>query len=284
MDHLLLRKARSSGAEVLEGFRVIATRIEHGNVVAVEAVSRNGNRMSIAADLFVDATGRSAFVHKLVARCTSKSPVKTKPKVIAFKAHIEESNVPNDICEIYSFPGGYGGLSPVGNGLANLCFMIGADKAKIYLSDPDTLVKELISLNDRARQTLEKASPVGRWLSAAITEYGKRDPVDAQNLLLVGDSAAFIDPFTGSGMLMALESASLLANTISEFSGDPRLLRIAYNDRHHQRFSRRLWVSSALRNTAFHPVLVNGLVRTISVSDFLRKKIVCLTRQPPATH
>ena len=34
-------------------------------------------------------------------------------------------------------------------------------------------------------------------------------------LLTIGDAAAFIDPFTGSGMLLAFESAKFAAESVS---------------------------------------------------------------------
>jgi flavin-dependent dehydrogenase len=40
----------------------------------------------------------------------------------------------------------------------------------------------------------------------------------AKNVFAVGDAGAFIDPFTGSGMLMAFESAEILAAAVKENS------------------------------------------------------------------
>jgi hypothetical protein len=67
-------------------------------------------------------------------------------------------------------------------------------------------MREMVMKNQRAAYTLEQAQPESEWLSASWERFGRQHPSPANGLLAIGDSAAFIDPFTGSGMLMAFES------------------------------------------------------------------------------
>ena len=75
-------------------------------------------------------------------------------------------------------------------------------------------MREAVMKNRRAAYALEHATPESEWLSASWERFGRQRPNPAKGLLAIGDSAAFIDPFTGSGMLMAFESGELVAETI----------------------------------------------------------------------
>jgi flavin-dependent dehydrogenase len=105
-------------------------------------------------------------------------------------------------------------------------------------------------------------------------------------LLAIGDAASFIDPFTGSGMLMALESGELAADAITDYLDErPNLrslteLRTAYAARHHQLFDSRLKLSSLLRRAAFVPGLAGAAITLCGASDLFRRKLAQATRGP----
>ena len=100
----------------------------------------------------------------------------------------------------------------------------------------------------------------------------------------MGDAASFIDPFTGSGMLMALESGELAARAIADFlNPSPGVssldqLQTTYTDRYRQTFNSRLTVSSLLRRAAFVPGLAQTAIAFFGASDHLRRKLAQATR------
>jgi flavin-dependent dehydrogenase len=63
------------------------------------------------------------------------------------------------------------------------------------------------------------AEPASDWLAVSLESFGRHSPAPAVGLLAIGDAASFIDPFTGSGMLMALESGELVAGAIAGHVG-----------------------------------------------------------------
>ena len=162
------------------------------------------------APLTIDATGRA---HILTRKLHTGEP-KSKAKLIAFKAHLRNTRVAPNACEIYFYPEGYGGLSSVEGDVSNLCFIISAEQVKRHYSNPELVMREMVMKNQRAAYTLEQAQPESEWLSASWERFGRQQPSPANGLLAIGDSAAFIDPFTGSGMLMAFESGELVADVI----------------------------------------------------------------------
>jgi flavin-dependent dehydrogenase len=116
--------------------------------------------------------------------------------------------------------------------------------------------------------------------------------VPAGGLLAAGDAAAFIDPFTGSGMLMALESGKVAAEMISRHlpglrqGGGFESLANDYRTEYSRRFESRLRVSGLLRRAAFVPHLDEIAILLFGTSSGLRRKLARATRQstsPDAT-
>jgi menaquinone-9 beta-reductase len=182
------------------------------------------------------------------------------------------------VCEIYSFRGGYGGLSAVENGVSNHCFLIDAKVVKEYCGNAEKIVREVVFKNRRAAETLASAVPVFDWLAVAVDGFGRKNLAPAANVLTVGDAAAFIDPFTGSGMLMALESGKIAAESIAEnFNNQPQIA-FNYQRLHHEKFNRRLRVCSLLRRAAFVPHFAEAVIGLLSVSNTARQVVARATR------
>lgn len=268
MDFQLLQKARSLGVKVLEETQAAGLLIENEEVLGIKARFENRQTTEICADLTIDATGRANVLGKLIGKTNGKnSEFKIRnSKLVGFKAHFENVNLEKGVCEIYFFRGGYGGLSFVENDLANHCFLVKAEAVKSLGGDAEKIVKNLIFENERARQTLKDAKPVFDWLAVSVDGFGAKNPAPAKNLLAVGDAAAFIDPFTGSGMLMAFESAKILAQSIFENENSFAEIARQYSDRHHKNFRKRLKICAIMRRAAFAPRLADWMIPILNLN------------------
>jgi flavin-dependent dehydrogenase len=196
-------------------------------------------------------------------------------KLVGFKIHLENVNLKKGVCEIYFFRGGYGGLSFVENNKANHCFLITAETVKKFGGDADAIVENVIFENRRARETMCDAKAVFDWLAVSVDGFGVKNLSPAENLLSVGDAAAFIDPFTGSGMLMALESAEILARSIFENKNSTSEIARNYAVSHREKFRRRLFICDIMRRAAFAPKLADGVIYAL---NFSRRATEFLTR------
>ena len=276
MDDVLLRRAAAVGVEVLEGASVVGPQMNTDSVHGLK-VKIGAEEKEFHAPLTIDATGRA----RILARKTNHSNTH-KPKLIAFKAHFRNTRVPTGACEIYFYNGGYGGLSSVEEGTSNLCFIISAEQVKRCHSDPDRVMRELVMQNPRARYTLEPAQTTSEWLSASWEQFGRQSPAPAKGLLAIGDAAAFIDPFTGSGMLMALESGELAADVIIRHCEQltSACLAADYTDRYRKKFDSRLKICSLLRRAAFSPRLTELGVTLFGASERFRNRVARATRSP----
>jgi 2-polyprenyl-6-methoxyphenol hydroxylase-like FAD-dependent oxidoreductase len=195
--------------------------------------------------------------------------------LIAFKVHLRNTRVAPGACEIYFYRDGYGGLSSVEGDISNLCFITSAEQVKRYHSNPDLVMRELVMKNQRAAHTLAHAQPESEWLSASWERFGRQQPSPAKGLLAIGDSAAFIDPFTGSGMLMAFESGELAADVIIR---NRNAVEADYTAAYLRKFDSRLRISGWLRRAAFKPRLAGFGIALCGASKHFRSRLVRATR------
>ena len=200
---------------------------------------------------------------------------------MAFKTHLSGALVPVSDCEIYGYSGGYGGSSRIERGLNDLCFIIDAATAKRHGSDAERVMRNVLFTNRQAKKSLSEATVVDQWLAVPIENYGRSELSPAPGLLSIGDAAGFIDPFTGSGILLALQSSRIVAEVIDDLgcSNFPALVR-EYKIRYRSAFDRRLGVSSLVRRVAFVPFFADVVVNCLSLSERLTRYLAKATRQP----
>lgn len=274
MDEVMLRRAYELGVETLEGWSATRAEILNGRIDSLMIRSQTGETRTLSADIFIDAAGRSGILERL---CDSGRTKGARAEIVAFKAHFSGIASLAGRCEIFSFPEGYGGLSPIDNGRSNLCFMVRSRAARHFRGDVERILSDLVKQNARARTLLSGSERISRWHSAAIGAFGRRRALPAKNAAAAGDAAAFIDPFTGSGMLMALESARLFSDRVATSVSAEDAVK-AYLAAHRQYFRRRLITSALLRRAAFDVRWAMLAVRALSASEGLRRCIARLTR------
>jgi flavin-dependent dehydrogenase len=288
MDQKLLERAKSAGVVVIEESHASGLIRERGQVrgIRVKPAHMNGDTVSddYRALVTIDATGRTRSLARHLDQETPGLKTRQKPRLVAFKAHLKNARVADGACEIYFYKGGYGGLSGVEGGLSNLCFIVSADDVRHYASDPEMVLRKVVMKNVRAAQTLAAARAHTQWLSVSLEGFGQRALAPACGLLTVGDAAAFIDPFTGSGMLMALESGQVAAETVARHlpmlraGGLFESLRNQYRAEYSTRFNSRLRISGLLRRAAFVPGLAEAAILLCGTSSRLRRKLARATR------
>src|SRR5882762_9169105 len=282
MDERLLRRASAAGAEVLEDAHVVNLLLERDRVEGV-TIKHAGRELGYRAPVTIDATGRT----RALARRFAKSPNQTKSHratLVAFKAHLLDARVEPGACEIYFYRGGYGGLSSIENGLSNLCFIASAPAVRECGPDAERVMRAVVCQNRRAAYALEHARACSPWLAVSLEGFGRHAVTPASGLLSIGDAASFIDPFTGSGMLMALQSGELAATVIAEQMAAIRLatgldaLETRYRAAYQEKFRSRLRVCSMIRRAAFVPGLAQLAIGAFGRSDRLRRRVSRATR------
>src|ERR1700739_1591194 len=200
LDETLLVKAQSTGCEVRRGAFVDKLESNHAGWRG----RLRGGEMIQAKTLFL-ATGK----HDVNAWERGGA---TQGDLVGFKMHWKlapaQSEALRGAMELFLFRGGYGGLSLIEGGTANLCLVIQRKTLCALGRWPDLLQSiqnEVPALNERLRD----ATP--RWpkpLAISPIPYGHLGG-PADGVWRVGDQVAVIPSFTGDGMSIALHSAIL---------------------------------------------------------------------------
>jgi flavin-dependent dehydrogenase len=282
MDHQLLERAKSVGVTVLEEAHASRLVCDGPEVRGIRVKTSDGAR-DYRSRLTIDATGRTRSLARQLDPPRANRRGHTN-SLVAFKAHLENARVAAGACEIYFYPRGYGGLSAVEGGVSNLCFIVAGSDVRRYGSDPEVVMREVVMKNSRAAHTLAEARARTPWLSVSLETFGRRTLAPAAGILTVGDAAAFIDPFTGSGMLMALESghvaAAVVTRHLDRLGHDGAFASMAndYAAEYQRRFDSRLRVASLLRRAAFVPHLAEAAILFFGTSSRLRRKLARATR------
>jgi flavin-dependent dehydrogenase len=283
MDLQLLLRAKSTGVVVLEETHVSRLIYDREEVRGIRAKTGDTTR-DYEASVTIDATGRTRALARQLDPPRANGR-RHRNALVGFKAHLANARIAAGACEIYFYKNGYGGLSGVEGGVSNLCFIVAANDVRRHGSDPESVLREVVMKNSRANFTLAEATISTPWLSVSLETFGRRTLAPAAGLLTVGDAAAFIDPFTGSGILMALESGQVAAETIARNLGMLRQGRgfeslvSDYAAEYRRRFDSRLRVSGLLRRAAFFPHLAEAAILFFGASSSLRRKLARATRK-----
>jgi flavin-dependent dehydrogenase len=143
-----------------------------------------------------------------------KRPPGLQGDLIGFKMHLRlapaEATALDGHVELTLFPGGYAGLEPIEDGLANLCLL--ARRRALPQGQAWPALLELMRgacpLLDRRLDGAQALWP--RPLAIAAIPYGHVQR-SADGLWRLGDQAAVIPSFAGDGLAIALHSAHLAA-------------------------------------------------------------------------
>jgi geranylgeranyl reductase family protein len=225
LDHILLRKAESAGAEVMLGCKVTGVLPVEGGRCPGIAAEYNGERIEISGRYIVGADGPSSLVGKELG-LLKDDPLYLGVSVRRYMAGVEGIS---DFLEIYpedAIMPSCGWIFPVDDETANVGvgFMLYARRGrKINLNR----VFEDFAHNTRhAAAKLRNARPLGRLRGALLRVGLGGAEARRANVLLVGDAASLTNPISGEGITYALESGRWAGETLAAAlqSGDESLV------------------------------------------------------------
>ena len=194
LDDLLLRTADARGAIRRDGVTVTDIR-ELGARVVVGAWGRWGR--------FDTHLGR-AFVRDRSHRN------------FGFKRHYAAAT-PSNTIDLYSFRRGYLGVNAVEGNVTNICGLVHASRLAGHKGRWDAFVETIRAEEARLGELYARHEPVQEnYLSSEPVIFRARSAVEG-GVFMIGDASGVIDPLTGNGMAMAIQSALLVA---------PRLIRL----------------------------------------------------------
>ena len=203
LDEALLAAAAERGAEIRRGRGVRSLAPCDGGW---RADLDDGDAIA-AGEVFL-ATGK----HDLRGW---KRPPGAQHDLVAFKLHWrlapDEAAALGSAVELTLFPGGYAGLEPVEDGIANLCLVVRRGHLAALGQRWDALLAALRGAAPQLDQRLGGAIACwSRPLAIASIPYGY--VATGGGPWRIGDQAAVIPSFSGDGIAIALHSARLAAD------------------------------------------------------------------------
>ena len=208
LDTALIAEAIAAGVRVERGRSVQGLARANDNLW--RATLDNGSTRE-APTAFL-ATGK----HDLRGHARPKDP----EQWVAFKMYFQlvpsQARELANASELMLYPGGYGGIQPVEDGIANLCcvvqkrFLSGAgNRWENFLARMKSDCPHLAMRLDGAKPLLLKP------IAVTHIPYGFMRRTTEDGLYCIGDQAAVIPSFTGDGISIALHTARCAAAAYS---------------------------------------------------------------------
>lgn len=240
LDDLLVRTAERNGAHRFDGITV--SELPSARVV-------------------VGAWGRwGRFDQRL-----HRSFVGVRDRNFGFKRHYTGGSV-RDSIELYSFRRGYLGVNAVEDGITNICGLVHASRLSGHKGRWDAFIETIRAEEPRLERLYATHAPAQEgYLSSEPVIFRARSAVEG-GVFMIGDASGVIDPLTGNGMAMAIQSALLVAPYVVRLLETPALrtaIENEYRDEHRRFFAPRIAWSRRAATLLSRPRLLDIALATI---------------------
>ncbi|GAA2746934.1 MULTISPECIES: geranylgeranyl reductase family protein [Kitasatospora] len=220
-DELLANHAQASGARLLTETKVTGPVTDTtGRVVGVTATSRGSDEpVTYRAPIVIAADGASA--RTALATGWQRDP-RTPLATAARRYYRTDAFAKDELLHLWAdlscagtggtLPG-YGWLFPLADGRVNLG-LGGVPHHQHGNTDLRATFRQWISRLP-AHWNLDETTEDSPLRSAALPMGLNRRPQYRRGLLLIGDSAGMVSPWTGEGIGQAMEAAAIAADTVT---------------------------------------------------------------------
>jgi FADH2-dependent halogenase len=211
-DHILLKHARASGAEVREGWTVSGFSRDNGQV-SVQAGPGNGAAETIRAAFLIDASGR--------ANCTGNQEnlrvIHPHLKKLAVFGHfsgvaLDEGTAAGDTV-IVRLENKWFWIIPLCAPKVSVGCVMDQEEFARAKQPPGELFTAICQSSVEMRSRMKAAKLLNVIQTTTDFSYYNRRLVGPR-LLRVGDAAGFMDPIFSAGVYLAMYSAKLAAEVI----------------------------------------------------------------------
>ena len=222
-DEILIRNASRKNARVVEGCQVHDVNFLPANAgVLIQARHDDGSAETVHARFVLDASGRDTFLGN---RFKAKQRNKQHNSAAIYGHFTGAERNPGKAegnITIYWFEHGWFWVIPLADGTTS----VGAVSWPYYLKTRNKkplaeFLLETIALCPPLKERLQHAK-----LNAGVEATGNFsyvcDRTHGSNYLLLGDAYTFIDPVFSSGVMLAMQSAFVGAETVDTCLQNPR--------------------------------------------------------------
>lgn len=214
LDHLILQRAKAfTNVTVREGFQV-ARVLQEGSVVrGVEGHSgeRPDDRESFSAPLTIATDGPNSIFHRACGLTKTYLPRQR----FGVTGHVKGLQGIDPYVEVLLQPQGEIYVAPCGDGLSLVALLLEKEAMTSFRGDLRERYLSFLRSAPGLGERMSGAELVGPVLTAGPLGFTV-EPCYGPGLLLIGDSAGFLDPITGEGMTLALKCVQAAAPLVEE--------------------------------------------------------------------
>lgn len=249
LDALLASAAQKAGCELLEGHTVTSVE-SSGDSYRLELRRRSEEEDAVVvARRVFGAWGRWGRLDQQLAR----SFIRATRRHFGFRLHARAAGYdrPSNVIELHSFDGGYLGVASVEGDLTNVCGLVSAERLRPRRDRWTALERELREERASLQELFDKHSPAGEYISSDPVIFGGKEH-SMIGIPFIGDTSGMIDPLTGNGMAMAIQSGALAFRSALRGESD------RWDERWSEWFAPRLVWSRTAAALLTRPALVDA--------------------------
>ncbi|MFN2384878.1 MAG: NAD(P)/FAD-dependent oxidoreductase [Thermoanaerobaculia bacterium] len=253
-DDLLARRAAAAGADLRFHHRVVSIDGDLASGFRLRAAGVAGD-LEVSARTVIGAWGRWNALDRELERGFERA----RSAYLGWsRDFVGDTGFLEGRVHLYVFPGGYCGLSRVEDGEVNLAGVISESEYRRLDGGWEAVVRSARSGNAGLDADLARVRPGPRgFLGVGPVHFTAKPPVE-EDILMVGDAAGVIDPFSGQGQAAALRSGLLAAEVADQYlrgSLEAGAARATYGRRWKKAFASGFAWSAALRSVMLNPRL-----------------------------
>ena len=264
LDELLFRRAVAAGAIAMDGYSVVSC----GGTGALAC--RTGAQagapvppLDIRARVVVGAWGRWGRFDQQLGRAFVRDHTHRN---FGFKRHYRGHHE-QGVIELYSFARGYLGVNDVEGGITNICGLVHADRLAGHKGKWDAFIETIRAEEPRLDALYGSFAPAQEhFLSSEPVIFRSRSAVEG-GIFMIGDASGVIDPLTGNGMAMAIQSAVVAAPYILRALTD-RSAEDQYREEHRRMFGKRIGWSRRVAALLSRPAMLDQALRIARTPAF----------------
>jgi FADH2-dependent halogenase len=213
-DHVLLKHARESGADVREGWTVQSFTSD-ANGVSVEARSPGNQIHSFRASFLIDASGRG----NVTGNQEGLRVIHPRHRKLAVFGHFANVDLPpvekRTETIIVRLENKWFWIIPLSAEKTSVGLVIDKDEFARSSGTPEEIFQRWVDSSAAVKQRMVDARLVNTIQTTSDFSYYNRRLV-GNRLLRVGDAAGFMDPIFSAGVFLAMWSGKLAAETVVE--------------------------------------------------------------------
>ena len=229
-DLMLMQNARAKGATVLEEITVKELLKDGPSVAGVRAQQKDGKELEFRAPITLDCSGRESFA-AVRNNWRLKDPQLNKVAVWTYyRGAKRDPGIDEGATTVAYVPEkGWFWYIPQHNDMVSVGVVAeGKYLTREGVKSPEAIFKREIGQNLWIKEHLACGQPTGPYYITSEYSFHTRHCA-MPGLVLAGDALCFLDPVFSSGVMLALKSGVLAADTIHEgiLAGDLSCARFA---------------------------------------------------------